>query len=307
MSDSLIEYPAIGPDPMPAQPHEGIRVVMRDDGRHVDLLPSMLSSYLLPTLADFSLVRQEARSRSFRFTLLGGGTIWFDEVNDRAHVNRLNELFTEVEAVPGSIVSLGSVSVGLLGQADLVFGVGRTEVVTSGPPALTDWATRQIAAAPATEAVAAFDNPSHLERLAPDAPIADVASRIAVLSGLSDELLAKLFKVERETFCRWRTGVLTNPRPGNRRRLGLLLTLVEDLTARDVSVKEWLLNFTTPVGLTPYQLLQHGRFNDVAYFAALVGEPEVERDSRITTREEPEPLEFGDDDVWELEPLDDER
>ena len=63
----------------------------------------------------------------------------------------------------------------------------------------------------------------HNEPLPPDAPVEEIALPIHQLTGLSDEELAQLFKVTRETFNRWRTGVLTNPTPGSRRRLGLLL------------------------------------------------------------------------------------
>ncbi|MFX4427843.1 hypothetical protein ABTA68_19650, partial [Acinetobacter baumannii] len=89
------------------------------------------------------------------------------------------------------------------------------------------------------------------------------------------------FKIERETFCRWRSGALANPRVGNRRRLGLLLALLEEMAGREVNIKDWLLNFTTPEGLTPYQLLDRGRIDEVAYLASSVGEPGVERDARV--------------------------
>jgi hypothetical protein len=135
--------------------------------------------------------------------------------------------------------------------------------------------------------------------LAPDAPVSAIASRIARLTELGDEMLADLFKVERETFCRWRTGTLTNPRPANRRRLSLLLSVLEDLADRDIAIRDWLLNYTTAEALSPYQLLEAGRIDDVAYLATTLAEAAVARDDRVALGREPEPLEFGDDDTWE--------
>jgi hypothetical protein len=76
--------------------------------------------------------------------------------------------------------------------------------------------------------------------------------------------------VARETFQRWRTGELTNPNVGNRRRLGLLLRLLEDLEGREVRVDQWLRNVSAIDGLTPYELLERGRLDDVEHLAAQV-------------------------------------
>jgi len=145
------------------------------------------------------------------------------------------------------------------------------------------------------------------DRLPRDAPVSDVAARIAVLTGLSDSQLGKLLKVQRETFCRWRTGTLDNPRSGSRRRLGLLLAVAEELSGADVSVKDWLLNQPAVDGLTPYQLLEQGRIDEVAYLASAVGSPDIVRDADIEAQREREPLVFGDDDVWDVDGSQDEE
>lgn len=310
--DAVVMGSGLGHVSAPVSRPEGVRVVTRENGRYVDLMPSTLSSYLLPTLADFSLVRREARSAGFGLLRLRDA-VQFEEISGAEHISGLQGLFADVGIGLGAIGAFTQVSLGALSQIGLGLSIGGavtgmtiTPATLAGPE--MELATAVIAAGePAGGAVEVLDEPSVLEPLAPDAPVAEVASRIAVLSELSDERLAELFKVERETFCRWRTGVLANPRVGNRRRLGLLLALLGDLAGRGVNIKEWLLNFATPEGLTPYQLLERGRIDDVAYLASSVGEPAVERDARVAIGEEPEPLEFGDDDVWEFEPLEDER
>ncbi len=101
-----------------------------------------------------------------------------------------------------------------------------------------------------------------------DASVAEIATRIAGISNLSDGDLAQLFGVARETFQRWRTGELTKPTRANRRRLGLLLRLMEDLDRREVQVSEWLRNVTEIDDLTPYELLKRGRLDDAEHIAA---------------------------------------
>jgi hypothetical protein len=107
-------------------------------------------------------------------------------------------------------------------------------------------------------------------RVGADASVAEIASRIAELSGLTDGELARVFRVARETFQRWRTGELANPNPANRRRLGLLNRLLEDLEQRDVKVDQWLRNVSEIEDLTPYDLLERGRLDDVEFLAAHV-------------------------------------
>jgi hypothetical protein len=101
-----------------------------------------------------------------------------------------------------------------------------------------------------------------------DASVAEIATRIAGISNLSDGDLAQLFGVARETFQRWRTGELTKPTRANRRRLGLLLRLLADLDRREVQVSEWLRNVTEIDDLTPYELLKQGRLDDAEHLAA---------------------------------------
>lgn len=124
-----------------------------------------------------------------------------------------------------------------------------------------------------------------------DSSIAAIASRIYEISGLDDGLLAALFKVQRETFNRWRTGVLTNPRRGNRRRLTLLLRLFEDLAAREIPTRDWLLNTIDEEERTPYDLLARGRIDKVAHLAAAIGVPAPIRALDVHEGE----LVFGDD------------
>ena len=101
-----------------------------------------------------------------------------------------------------------------------------------------------------------------------DASVAEIATRIGGISNLSDGDLAQLFGVARETFQRWRTGELVKPTRANRRRLGLLLRLLEDLDRREVQVSEWLRNVTEIDDLTPYELLKRGRLDDAEHLAA---------------------------------------
>ena len=292
---------------------DGVRVVTRENGRYFDLMPSTLSSYLLSTLADFSLIRREARSpvSSLRFT---GAVVELEEIGGGGELGGLRSLFWPTGIGLGSFgsptwisgESLGWFGVrGSIGRVGAGMGTAPAFTVTSPDvEAATDLLARRqltLLGLEASEA-AATEN-----ALAPDARIAEVASRITTLSKLSDELLAELFKVERETFCRWRTGALKNPRVGNRRRLALLLALLEELHGRRVVIKDWLLNSVATDDLTPYELLKRGRIDEVAYLAATVGEPPVERDARVSGGGESEPLEFGDDDVWEFEPDDDEH
>ncbi len=304
--------PVVPPVPARVPGTDGLRVVTRENGRFCDLMPSALSFYLLPTLADFSLVRRETRSPvgALRFT---GDAVELVEIGGGIELSGLRVLLAEMTAGFGSV---GVVTQILLetptGSAvdpsvsRPMTGIATVPMTTLTLPNVTP--ATAVAAAPVGAATAkAVEATTPAASPAPDAPVAEIASRIATLSELSDELLAELFTVERETFCRWRTGALTNPRIGNRRRLGLLLALLEELHTRQVNIKDWLLNSVTAGGLTPYQLLARGRIDEVAYLAATIGQPTVERDARIAVGLETEPLEFGDDDVWELEPLDDDE
>ena len=103
-----------------------------------------------------------------------------------------------------------------------------------------------------------------------DASVAEIATRIAEISRLTDGELARVFRVARETFQRWRTGELTNPHAANRRRLGLLMRLLGDVNNRDVHVDQWLRNVSNIENLTPYELLERGRLDDVESLAARI-------------------------------------
>jgi hypothetical protein len=299
---------ALGQNPPRAPRADGVRVVTRENGRYFDLMPSTLSSYLLPPLADCSLVMREARSAagSLRFF---GNSVELEEITDVLQHVALRTYFTRIAGglVGVAIGRAAFEAISLLGPLERIMVEATTAPLTTivGPNALVAMlpALDQLAPPAAESSVQS----ATVDPLAPDASVADVATRIALLCGLSDELLADLFKVERETFCRWRTGVLTNPRVGNRRRLALLLGLLEDLGGRQVNIKDWLLNSVTPQGLTPYQLLETGRIDEVAFLAASIGESSIERDARVAAGPQPDPLVFGDDDVWELEPLDNDE
>lgn len=286
-----------------------MRVVTRDNGRRVDLMPSPSSSYLLPELATSSLVRREARSGAGALRFTGNDVVEvLDEIDDAdalaALLSGMNVRVAGVGAVGGSFALdalAGFLATGILSHVTLQ--VSATSVRTIAPPAVV----AVTAADEALAAVAPTDAPM-AEPLAPDAPVSAIATRIAELSGLSDEQLAELFKIQRETYCRWRLGTLSNPRVGNRRRLGLLLSLLEELATRQINVKDWLLNAIVVDDLTPYQLLERGRIGDVAYAAASLRETQAaERDPRVAAGVEEGLLEFGDDDAWEIEPEDDER
>jgi hypothetical protein len=160
-----------------------------------------------------------------------------------------------------------------------------------------------------------------------DASIAEIATRIAAITGLNDGELARVFKVARETFQRWRTGELTKPNVANRRRLGLLHRLLEDLADREVRVNQWLHNVSDIESLTPYDLLERGRLDDVEYLAARLptGSPprsETALDGSPVTRADAHPafaprrdepladLPPADEDGWEeveAETIDDDE
>lgn len=177
----------------------------------------------------------------------------------------------------------------------------------AAPAATSDPAARVLsgtALAPAPAQVVLKEAPS-----AGAASVSAVASRIAELSGLSDQQLANLFKVERETYCRWRTGALTNPRSGNRQRLALLQRLMEDLAQRGIPIKDWLLNSIAEEGKTAYELLEQGRIDRVAFLSLAVGGvPSAFGAREFRSAAEAEAageLSFEDDNEWEY-PADDE-
>jgi hypothetical protein len=302
VSDAFAVAPAVEHLPLrpPARP-EGVRVVTRDNGRSFDLMPSQLSSYLLPPLAECSVLRREARSPAglLRFR---GNAVELEEIGGTA---ALDSWRTVLEGV-GVVVGIGAIARYAL---DAVEQLGsRTSVILE--PTSPRVLSTAIASPPVTEfpATSTTTTAPVAEPVAPDPSVSEIASRISALSGLGDQLLADLFKVERETFCRWRTGALTNPRLGNRRRLGLLLSLMDELAGRHVNIKDWLLNSVGADGLTPYELLTEGRVDEAAFLAASIDpKAPVTRDPHVATGEEPEPLQFGEDDIWDYELEDDEQ
>lgn len=170
------------------------------------------------------------------------------------------------------IASLGfGAPVGSYGAPAGVVSIGPGVTPTDDPglivelledaPALAGVQTHEIA--PTLE-----PNAEPPPKLSADAPVAEITMRIAEISSLNDGELARVFRVARETFQRWRTGELTNPNVANRRRLGLLHRLLDDVAGRDVRVDQWLRNVSDIENLTPYELLERGRLDDVEYLAA---------------------------------------
>lgn len=146
---------------------------------------------------------------------------------------------------------------------------------TATPPSLRQMipllhASTAIAEGAPAPAVALEPEPLTPVRLPSDAVVSQIASRITELTKLSDGDLACLFprQVQRETFQRWRTGRLENPTPANRRRMGILVNLFEDLSERGVNVREWVRNNSEFDGLSPYELLVQGRLDEVETLAA---------------------------------------
>jgi hypothetical protein len=308
-TEALVTAPVgAGQAALPRFPVEGVRVVTRDTGRQVDLMPSPSSSYLLPELASSSLVRREARSGASAIRFPAGDVVeLFDEIYDARELDDLQSGMSlriigagaigaafAVDALPG-LLAAGTIS-------NVTVRMPTTSTRTAAPAIVTapGVAVEELPAKATADVI--VDDPA-VKPLAPDAPVSAIATRIAELSALSDDQLAGLFKIHRETYCRWRTGALPNPRIANRQRLGLLLSLLEALAGHEVNIKNWLLGSIIVDGLTPYELLDRGRIDDVAYAAAALGETGVvARDSRLATGIEEEPLEFGYDDVWEIEP-----
>jgi hypothetical protein len=281
--------------------------VTRDNGRFFDLMPSPHSSWLLPPLADCSLVRREFQSPagSVRFE---GEAIELREFNVSALADVWHGLFTGASTGASALgQATASSPVRLTGMPFVVHDYGDAALLHREGSPVVRVHEAEVKSREQLAVTTTLPGDDSTVTVADDATVAEVASRVARLSGLSDERLAELFKVERETFCRWRTGVLTNPRMGNRRRLGLLLALLEDLHTRRVNIKDWLLNSVTDRGLTPYDLISRGRIDEAAFLAASVGEQPIERDQVVAARTEPEPLTFGDDDVWEFDESDDDE
>ena len=305
----------------PKSEPSGVALLMGSHGGWLDIVPSPSASYLLPDLAEFSPVRKEsARFGNGQIKLQDQCVIYVmvgPEDNSGAYMG----LSAPMRAAPS--VEL-VVAPGLFGSAAIVESIGGGSLQL---PSMSDVAPQAIVEpglvetrasvmdAEALANVAGVTRQESVEAgvtkvaiLAADASVAEIASRIAKLSGLDDGRLSKLFKVERETFCRWRTGALTNPRDGNRRRLGLLLRVLEDLSERRVQVRNWLLNQAPGGGLTPYELLERGRIDEVAYLAASIGAEAAERDQKprsVSEATDKGMLVFDDDDQWTIVDLED--
>lgn len=252
------------------EPRNATTMVIKD-GVSIRVIASPSSGYLLPELdaSDFSLVQRgtvrfQRPGLSFR-----DGLLCLYGVSDALQAGQWGSWLKQAAGVPTfpTIVEPSA------------FGLSQPDVIEA-PSEAPQQATPEV------------------ETGATDASVAAIASRIYELSGLGDERLAALFKVKRETFNRWRTGVLTNPRVGNRRRLALLLRLLEDLAAREVLTKDWLLNTAADEEQTPYDLLHRGRIDAVAYLATAIGAPTPI--ARAVESEERD-LVFGNDDVWEVD------
>lgn len=220
-----------------------------------------------------------------------------------------------IQSMPKAALESAQIS----GQA-MADVVREASTLTTGPRAMP---AIEPAAAPAEIKAAAA--PAEVEPLPDDASVAQVATRLAELTGLHDRELGQLFpgQISREHFQRWRGGKSDNPTAANRRRLWFLLRLFERVAQGGVAIREWIRNPTVIEDKTPYDLLRVGRFDEAEYLAArMAPAPEaVEITSaegrvvlldqgppRFTPRSE-EPttdLVFEDDDLAEIEDDEDE-
>jgi hypothetical protein len=252
----------------------GVTVLTRSQPAGFDVVASPSAAYLVPDLLGFSLATREGGEIGHQqYKLLDRGVIY---------------------CVVGAVDRLAQADPYAGWRQETPFAAGEAAVPVVDPP---EGASRLQALL----GEPSIDSAREAQELPVDAPVAAIATRVAQISGLDDARLARLFGVERETFCRWRTGALANPRVGNRRRLGLLLRLLEDLRARDVNVNSWLLNRAAVDELTPYDLLARGRIGEVAQLAVAIGADVVETDDRrVSVREATDQglLVFDDDDQW---------
>lgn len=113
------------------------------------------------------------------------------------------------------------------------------------------------------------------EPLPEDASVPQLTARLSALTGLSDDELAQVFlgrgsreRVSREHYQRWRTGKKTSATDANRRRMWFLVRLFEPLAQVKVGIPDWVRNASPVDELTPLELLQLGRFDEVEYLAA---------------------------------------
>ena len=282
------------------RPLEGLRVVSRNAGRCLDVVSSPSSTYLLPDLADFSLLNRETRSdQSLHLLIEDEGVLIQSSTSADAAGTWQGWL--------GNLAGLRGISLGFLHASEpQIFSWPASpehvieKVLLQAVPPPTQVTRSAVAVAPSMSVALS-------ERTATTSPVTEVsrvAQRLSALSSLTDEQLSQIFKVERETFARWKSGALTNPRVGSRRRLGLMLRLFDELTAKHVVVKDWLLNQVTPEGRTPFEMLKRGSFDQVALLSAELPLPPTGEAPLGLAGNEP-PLDFLEDDVWELETDDD--
>jgi transcriptional regulator with XRE-family HTH domain len=274
MADLMTEAPPFGVSEGPAVGFRG--VVLHDaDRRYLNIVASPTASYLLPdllpTMGEISLGVDQTR--------MSGGVV---RLNDSMFISGSFLVETVVSHSPsGFTYTIGSATE----EAALATGV----VAWRGPAGLTKTGSRTL---PSDEVPV---------RLAADASVQATASRIRALSGLSDAKLADVFQVTRETFNRWRRGAMTNPTAGTRRRLGMVLRLLEELSDRGVAVNDWLQNVADDLGPSPYDLLLEGKVPEVAYLVAAEGASPLP-----TSDDDDAELNFDDDeDEWELVDLGD--
>lgn len=271
---------------------DGLRVVTRNDGRCLDLVSSPSSSYLLPDLADFSLLQRRGDFDGTLFLTIGATSVGVVSTADSVAGQQWRKWFGGVPglgyddfALDRRDLSQGAVSLPLIG-------------LIGEPPSVLDAALPRNPEE-AVVAVKLVDVTPQAERLRPSgvANVAQMAQRISKLSQLTDEQLAGIFKVERETFARWKNGALGNPRAASRRRLGLLLQLFEELATDAMPVRDWLLNKVGPDGHTPLELLELGMFDRAARMSVELVDA-TGASARLPVERE---LTFGADDEWELD------
>ncbi|HEY7829688.1 MAG TPA: hypothetical protein VIC06_03895 [Solirubrobacteraceae bacterium] len=264
----------------------GMVVLLHNDGTRLDIVPTLASSYILPDLLllnrDIPLARRYGKDWLGAHFTRRDQNIIFNKVGTEADALRWTDWVESGNRYLNPILSQ------------------YIDEPAEWPTAYDKNLLRQGSA---------IKDVTRVRPLAADASTAAIASHISRLSELDDARLGKLFKVERETFWRWRTGALTNPRVGNRRRLGLLLRLLEDVVRHGMQTRDWLLNYATATGQTPYEMLEQGRLDEVAYLAAAIGSDAAYDDKHLRSVSEAVDhgqLVFDDDDQWELEVADDD-
>jgi len=90
-------------------------------------------------------------------------------------------------------------------------------------------------------------------------------ARLKQFMGLTDDQLAAMFPVSRETVNRWHNRPDVKLTPQNTYRLGLLMDLAEAMKAAGIDARTWLHQPVKGRSETPYDLICAGRLVDVRH------------------------------------------